>query len=287
MSYSASSKPPFTAKACRIQYRTAGIICRRNLKNLPWTVHGAQDLTPACGYAVRLGSIGYTTNPSDECTECKRDDVFAWLLSHGKYVEEVDELFPTSTTFGPLASQFYAKPARRSYQRPRQLHVILQAFILPDRWSIQHEITLERWYRSLSIQVFAVAYSKGQTYFVWPVVWSLSSLVLSSYSMFSTVCSGSSMQISLTSVEQSPYSLILYLVAAAVLAATSQPIAIAPYITWAFRLTWRDGVLSLNIDQESRWISDINAVIVGSALFYTRWCILPYSIQGCDSVHSR
>lgn len=154
MSYSAPAKPPFTAKSCRIQYRTAGIICRRNLKNLPWTVHGASDLTPACGYAGRLGSIGYTTNPSDECTECRRDDVFASLLSHGKYVEEVDELFPTSTTFGLLASQFYAKPARRSDQRPRQLHVNLPALILSDQWSIQHEITLERRYCSLSTRFF-------------------------------------------------------------------------------------------------------------------------------------
>jgi hypothetical protein len=283
VSYPAPSKPPFTAESCRIQHRTAGIICRRNLKNLPWTVHGAQDLTPACGYAGRLGSIGYTTNPSDECTECKRDDVFASLLSHGKYVEEVDELFPTSTTFGPLASQFYAKPARRSDQRPRQLHVILQAFVLSDRWSIQHEITLERRFCSLSIQVSAVADSRGQTYFVSPVVWSLSSLVLSSYSMFSTVCSGSSMQISLTSVEYSPYSLIVYLVATAVLAATNQPIAIAPFVTWDFCL----GKEELSNDQESEWMTGLNGVIVGSTMFYIGWCIFPYSIQGRNLVRSR
>lgn len=95
------------------------------------------------------------------------------------------------------------------------------------------------------------------------------------------------MQISLTFVEYSPYSLIVYLVATAVLAATNQPIAIASHITWAFRLTWEDGVLGINIDRESRWISDINAVIVGSALFYVGWCILPYSIQRRDLVHSR
>ncbi|KAH0281775.1 hypothetical protein KCU91_g100, partial [Aureobasidium melanogenum] len=62
------------------------------------------------------------------------------------------------------------------------------------------------------------------------------------------------MQPSLICVKHSPYSLIVYLVAAAILATTNQPIALAPYITWVFRLTWEEGVLRLNIDQESRMV---------------------------------
>ncbi|KAH0374058.1 hypothetical protein KCU65_g360, partial [Aureobasidium melanogenum] len=37
----------------------------------PWTVHGAQGLIPACGYADRLGGIGYIANPSVKRTDAK------------------------------------------------------------------------------------------------------------------------------------------------------------------------------------------------------------------------
>ncbi|KAH0374057.1 hypothetical protein KCU65_g361, partial [Aureobasidium melanogenum] len=101
--------------------------------------------------------------------------------------------------------------------------------------------------------------------------------------MFTAVLSYTQVQPSLTPVKNSPYSLIVYLVAAAILAATDQPIAMAPYITWGFRLTWEEGVLRLNIDQESRWISNLHAVIVGSSLFYIGWCMVQ---KVMDMIHS-
>lgn len=125
-----------------------------------------------------------------------------------------------------------------------------------------------------------------QTYSASSAAWFSSSLGLFFYSMLPTISSYSQMQPSLICVEHSPYSLIVYLVVAAILAATKQPIALAPYITWGFRLTWEEGVLRLNIDQESRWISHLHAVIIGSSLFYTGWCILPYRIQGRDIVRN-
>jgi hypothetical protein len=74
-------------------------------------------------------------------------------------------------------------------------------------------------------------------------------------------------------VAYSPYPLIVYLIATAVLAATKQPIVIAAFFTWVYPLSqanWGD-------DRESGWLTQTHAVIVGSTLFYVGWCFLPFT----------
>jgi hypothetical protein len=72
-------------------------------------------------------------------------------------------------------------------------------------------------------------------------------------------------------VAYSPYPLIVYLAATAILAATEQPVAIAAFVTWILppsKAGWGD-------DRESGWLTRTHAVIVGSTLFYMGWCFLP------------
>ena len=88
---------------------------------------------------------------------------------------------------------------------------------------------------------------------------------------YSTLTSSSPAGIEFDLTLSSPYSLLVYLVASAVLAAAGQPIAIAVFVTWMIPL----GEAFSGDDQQRRGMIEMYTVIVGSALFYMGWCVLP------------